>query len=107
MNLIHENKNEIIALCDKYCVDELYAFGSVLKDSFTKESDVDLLVRFGDVNLFDYFDNYMDFKESLEKLFNRTVDLVEIQTLKNPILKRSINNEKTLIYGRADSKVAV
>jgi uncharacterized protein len=107
MNLIQINKNEIIALCDKYSVDELYAFGSVLNDTFTKESNIDLLVRFGDVNLFDYFDNYMDFKESLENLFNRNVDLVEIQTLKNPILKGSINNEKTLIYGRADSKVSV
>ena len=107
MNLIQNNKNEIIALCEKYSVDELYAFGSVLKDTFTKESDIDLLVRFGDVNLFDFFDNYMDFKESLENLFNRTVDLLEIQTLKNPILKRSINDEKTLIYGRTDSKVVV
>jgi hypothetical protein len=107
MNLIQKHKNEIIALCDKYCVDELYAFGSVLNDTFTKESDIDLLVRFGDINLFDYFDNYTDFKESLENLFNRNVDLIEMQTLKNPVLKRSINNAKTLIYGRTDSEVAV
>ena len=107
MNLIRKYKNEIITLCDRYGVDELYAFGSVLKESFAKESDIDLLVRFGDVNLFDYFDNYMDFKESLEKLFNRNVDLVEIQTLKNPILKRSIDYNKIKLYGRKDSKVVV
>jgi predicted nucleotidyltransferase len=107
MRLIQEHINEIIALCDKHNISELYVFGSVLTDSFTKDSDIDFLVRFGEVDLFEYFDNYMEFKESLESLFDRTVDLVEMQTLKNPILKRSIDNKKTLLYGRADSKVAV
>lgn len=107
MNVIQKYKNEIISLCDRHHVNELYAFGSALKTSFGKESDIDLLVSFGDVTLIDYFDNYMDFKESLEKMFNRHVDIIEKQTLKNPILQRSINNEKTLIYGRADSEVAV
>jgi predicted nucleotidyltransferase len=41
----------------------------------------------------------MDFKESLEKLFGRDVDLVEEQTLRNPILINSINKSKKLIYG--------
>ena len=47
----------------------------------------------------EYFDNYMDLKEGLEDLFSRNVDLVEIQTLKNPILKRSINRDKMQLYG--------
>jgi len=107
MSLILEHKDEIIRLCDKHNVYELYVFGSVLTINFSKDSDIDFLVRFGDVNLLDYFDNYMDFKESLENLLNRTADLVEMQTLKNPILKRSIDNNKTKIYGRTDSKVTV
>jgi len=107
MTLILEHKEEIIRLCDKHNVYELYVFGSILTDTFTKDSDIDFLVRFGDINPLDYFDNYMDFKESLENLFNRTVDLLEIQTLKNPILKRSIDKNKTKLYGRTDSKVTV
>jgi len=107
MKLIREHKDEIITLCVKHNVQELYAFGSIMTDLFSKDSDIDLLVKFGDVNLFDYFDNYMDFKESLENLFNRNVDLVEIQTLKNPILKRSIDYNKIKLYGRKDSKVVV
>jgi len=55
----------------------------------------------------EYFDNYMDLKENLENLFSRKVDLVEIQTLKNPILKRSINRDKVIIYGRENTKMAV
>ncbi|MDP1622884.1 MAG: nucleotidyltransferase domain-containing protein [Bacteroidales bacterium] len=107
MELIRQHTDEIVRLCDKHYVSELYVFGSVLTSTFNSDSDIDLLVRFGNVNLMDYFDNYMDFKESLEKLFNRTVDLVETQTLKNPILKRAIENQKKLIYGRKGFKVVV
>ena len=107
MELIQEHIDEIIALCEKHYVHDLYVFGSVLTDSFSSDSDIDFLVRFGDIDLLEYFDNYMELKESLEKLLSRVVDLVEIQTVKNPILKRSIDHNKVLIYGRADSKVAV
>jgi len=41
----------------------------------------------------------MELKENLESLFGRKVDLLEEQTLKNPILIRSINESKELIYG--------
>lgn len=107
MNLINKNIDALRKLCVKHKVDELYVFGSIVTDLFKDQSDIDFLVKFGKVDLYDYFDNYMDFKESLEKLFNREIDLVEIQTLKNPILKRSINKNKSKIYGRADSKMAV
>jgi len=73
---------------------ELYAFDSTGSGNFRPDSDIDLLVKFGNVDLFNYFDNYMDLKESLEELLNREVDLVEEQTLKNPILIRSINRNK-------------
>ena len=107
MNLIRKHKTKLAALCKKYKVKELYVFGSVLTELFNENSDIDFLVKFGDVELFNYFDNYMDFKESLEALFERKVDLVEIQTLKNPILKRSIDRNKTILYGRTDSKMVV
>jgi len=107
MKIIQEHINELKGLCDKYHIAELYVFGSILTDNFTPESDIDFLVKFSDVEPLEYFDNYMDFKEKLEQLFSRMVDLVEIQTLKNPILKRSIDRNKMILYGREDSKVAV
>jgi predicted nucleotidyltransferase len=64
----------------------MYLFGSVLNSNFNKESDIDLLVKFKFIELSKYFDNYMDSKENLEKLFEREVVLVEEQTLRNPIL---------------------
>lgn len=82
-----------------YNVEKMYLFGSALNSNFNKESDVDLLVKFKVIELSKYFDNYMDFKEKLENLFGREVDLVEEQTLRNPILINSINKSKELIYG--------
>lgn len=41
----------------------------------------------------------MNLKENLKELFGREVDLLEEQTLKNPILIKSINKSKELIYG--------
>lgn len=79
----------------------------MLSDRFSQDSDIDFLVLFSGVEPLEYFDNYMDFKEELEGLFSRNVDLVEIQTIKNPILKRSIDRNKKILYGRKDSKMAV
>ena len=107
MKLIQKYLQEIKALCDKHFVSELYVFGSILTSNFNSESDIDFLVRFSGVDAEDYFDNYMELKESLEQLFSRPVDLLEIQTLKNPVLIQSIERTKVALYERKDSKMAV
>lgn len=66
-------------------------------------SDVDLLVQFGNMDIDHYFDNYMDFKDELEDLFNRPVDLVENQAIKNPVFRKVVDREKQLVYEREDS----
>ena len=99
MGIVDRNIEDLKKLCTMYNVEKMYLFGSVLNSNFNKESDIDLLVKFKSIELSKYFDNYMDFKENLEKLFGREVDLVEEQTLRNPILIKSINKSKELIYG--------
>ena len=106
MELITKNIENITTLCEKHFVVNLFVFGSILTNKFNKESDVDFLVEIAGVDPFEYFDNYMDLKEELEQLLNRNIDLVEIQTLKNPILKTAIDQSKKLIYGQSHSKVA-
>ena len=107
MELINKHIKELNALCEKHKVKKLYAFGSIISGTVNADSDLDFLVEFNEIDLFNYFDNYMDLKESLEELFNIRVDILEIQTLKNPILIRSIDRNKKLIYGRADTKMVV
>jgi len=86
-------------LCRIYNVDKMYFFGSVLTSNFNDESDIDILVKFKPIELNNYFDNYLNLKENLKSLFGRNVDLLEEQTLRNPILIQSINKSKELIYG--------
>ena len=99
MGIIDRNIEDLKRLCTMYNVEKMYLFGSVLNSNFNNESDIDFLVKFKSIELSKYFDNYMDFKENLEKLFGRKVDIVEEQTLRNPILINSINKSKELIYG--------
>jgi hypothetical protein len=99
MVLIDKNRDSLNKLCILYNVEKMYLFGSALNSNFNDKSDVDLLVKFKPIELTHYFDNYMNFKEKLELLFGREVDLLEEQALRNPILIKSINKSKELIYG--------
>ena len=99
MVIIDRNMDELKRLCTLHNVEKMYLFGSILSVNFNQDSDLDFLVKFKSIEISSYFDNYMDFKENLEKLFGREVDLVEEQTLRNPILIKSINKSKELIYG--------
>lgn len=103
MDIVEQHKDELFKLCDNHKVKELYLFGSVLTDKFNEASDIDMLVQFYHIDLLNYFDNYMDFKEQVELLYNRPVDLVENQAIRNPIFRNIIDRDKKLIYGRTDS----
>jgi predicted nucleotidyltransferase len=100
MNLVELNKEKIKDLCDKHQVKEMYLFGSILTDQFNESSDIDILIQFLNVELSEYFDNYMDLKEKLELLFQRPIDLVENQAIRNPIFRKIIEREKQLVYER-------
>lgn len=100
MKLLEENKDKLMELCDSHNVKKLYLFGSIITDRFIDSSDVDFLVQFNDIVLEKYLDNYLDFKEQLELLFNRQVDLIENQAIRNPIFRRVVDREKQLVYER-------
>lgn len=99
MKIIDQNIDRIRTLCNDYKVSRLFVFGSILSDRFNTSSDIDFLVDFNEVDLYDYADNYFDFKKSLEKLLEREVDLLEEKAVKNPYLKQNIDSSKRLICG--------
>lgn len=103
MNLIERNMEQIIALCEKHKVLQLYVFGSVLTNRFNIDSDIDFIVVFdrSRLPLLDYGENYFDFKFALESLLGRNVDLVEYNAVKNPYFKEELDETKRLIYGQA------
>lgn len=103
MELIRRNMAQIIALCEKYKVKDLYAFGSILTDKFNDKSDVDLVVIFDRESLspLEYADNYFGLRFALEDLFHREVDLVEYEAIRNPYFKEEVDETKRAIYGQA------
>ena len=100
MNVIESNIENIRNLCKMYKVKRLFVFGSVLSDRFKKDSDIDLVVDFQGVELYDYADNYFDFKQSLQTLLKREIDLLEDKAINNPYLRQSIDSSKLQLYGQ-------
>ena len=100
MNLIENNLDSLINLCKRHKVKELYLFGSILTTKFNHDSDIDMLVQFDNVDILEYADNYFDFKEKLELLLGREVDLLENQAIRNPIFRKILDRDKKLVYDR-------
>lgn len=100
MNRLEIYSPDITRLCKTHKVKSLYAFGSVLTDKFNAESDIDLIVDFTNIAVEDYADNYFDFKFSLQDILQRPIDLLEEKAIKNPYFKKSVNQQKQLVYGQ-------
>ena len=98
--LLNENMDKIKALCMTHNVKNLFAFGSICTDKFNDQSDIDLLISFTQMDYGDYADTYFELADQFEKLFKRHVDLITEKSLKNPYFINSVNQTKTLIYGR-------
>ena len=98
-SIIQNNLHQIIGLSKAHKVERLHLFGSACTDKFNAESDIDLLVKFGDVPLEEYADNYFDLKEALEELLDREVELVSEETLSNPYFIKSVEKNRIHLYG--------
>jgi len=98
--IVQENMNKIKAVCKSHRVQSLYLFGSAATDDkFSDKSDIDLLVNYTESYFEGCADNYFGMIDELKSVFNRNIDLVIEDSLKNPYLIDSINQSKVLIYG--------
>jgi predicted nucleotidyltransferase len=88
---------QIAAFCQKWKITELAVFGSVLRDDFRPESDVDVLVSFTDDAHWSLYD-WVDMQEELKGMFGRDVNLVEKKSLHNPFRRHAILTTKQVIY---------
>ncbi|MEB3283310.1 MAG: HepT-like ribonuclease domain-containing protein [Lyngbya sp.] len=88
---------EIADFCKRWNIVELALFGSVLRDDFCLESDVDVLVVY-QPNTEQTLDDITRAKTELETLFNREVDLTQKRGLINPFSRREILQQHRVIY---------
>ena len=87
----------IIALAKKYRINELSFFGSILREDFQQDSDIDILVQFDDEADYSLFDIF-EIKEEFEKALGREIDLVEKKGLRNPYRRDNILRNARVIY---------
>lgn len=86
--------------CSRWKVTEFALFGSVLRDDFSPDSDIDVLVLFAPdagATLFDL----VDMEDELSAMFGRKVDLVSrrgIEQSRNHIRRRAILDSAEVIY---------
>ena len=99
MKKIQIHQNAIAQVCKIYNVEKLYVFGSILTEKFNDNSDIDFIVKFHQLDLSKYADNYFDLKFSLEEILKREIDLLEEKSIKNPHFLEVVNHQKQLIYG--------
>jgi len=95
-------QNALNKICQDYKVKSLFAFGSLVRNEMKPDSDIDLLVDIAEQDPFLYTDCYFELKKQFEILFGRTIDLLELKSVKNPYLKKEIDNTKVLLYGKGN-----
>jgi predicted nucleotidyltransferase len=99
ISALAHDRDRLLTLCRKYGVRRLDVFGSAATADFDEQSsDIDFLVDFVDMPFADRADAYLGLLTGLEALFGRRIDLVEIDAIRNPYIRRDIEQSRTLLY---------
>lgn len=97
--LLENAREDIQALCRRYGVRRLAAFGSAAAGDFSDASDLDFLVEFEpELSPAEMADAFFSLKAALEARFERPVDLVTPHALSNPWFRQSVEQSEALLY---------
>jgi uncharacterized protein len=94
--------DEIGEFCRRWKLVELSVFGSILRDDFRPDSDVDVLVRFEPAARPSLL-TLGQMKKELSELFGRDVDLLEeggVREMTNPYFRQEILRTSEVVYAR-------
>ena len=92
---------QIAAFCRKWNVTEFALFGSVLRDDFRPDSDVDVLVTFASPELAPSLFDHVDMEDELEGILGRPVDLVSrkaVERSENRFRRKAILESAQVVY---------
>ena len=96
---VDEQQDKIAAACREYGIERLFIFGSAIRDDFRPgDSDIDLLVESGPIEVTKKFHAYLDAREAFRRIFQADVDLVMRGAVKNKVIANEIDRTKKLIY---------
>lgn len=94
---ININREAITVFCKKWKIVEFALFGSVLRDDFVPDSDIDVLVSFDSSAHWSLLD-FVEMREELKEFFGKEVDLVEKDGLRNPFRRHEIITTRQIVY---------
>lgn len=97
------DESKIAEFCERWGIAELAAFGSVLRDDFHENSDVDLLVTWRPGAHRTIFD-VVHMKDELEQLLGRRIDLLQrqlVETDYNEFRRSAILDGARTLYAAA------
>jgi hypothetical protein len=89
--------DQIAAFCAQWKIREFSLFGSVLREDFRPDSDIDVLVSFEAGAPWSLWD-LVEMQEQLGTLLGRSVDLIEKEGLRNPYRRHEILSTRRVIY---------
>ncbi len=89
--------DQIAAFCRKWSIAEFSLFGSILRDDFRDDSDVDVLVAFKSGTSHDYH-AWDAMEDEVRAMFGREVDLVEKGRIENPYRRHHILTHRRVLY---------
>jgi predicted nucleotidyltransferase len=105
---ISKNRNNFVILCKDHKVKYLYAFGSSVTENFDpNRSDIDLLVEIDSEDPIDRGEKLLSLWDLFENFFNRKIDLLTENSIRNPFLRKRIDSTKVLIYDGPGQKILV
>ncbi|MCU0917152.1 MAG: nucleotidyltransferase family protein [Planctomycetes bacterium] len=99
MNLhgIEIPQDRLAEFCRKWKVTEFALFGSILREDFGPDSDIDVLVTFQPQAVWSLWD-LLDMRDELRDLFGREIDLIEKEALRNPFRRHEILKSYQVVY---------
>ncbi len=98
MKITEEHRRVIAQICTELRVKRLDIVGSAARDDFRPEtSDIDVLVEFEGFEKL--FDRYFELKMRLEQQLGRQVDVIQDRAVRNPYVRKSLDQDRVRIYG--------
>ncbi len=100
VNIISSNIDTIRQFFKNHKIEKAYVFGSAANENFDENSDIDFLIKFkAGLDPLEKGELWWNLHDTLRDFFNREIDIVTENSLKNPYFIKELDKTKKLIYG--------
>ena len=107
IDLIGQRLGAVAEACRRFRVGRLEVFGSAIRGDFDRQtSDLDFIATFLPPLHPGVANRFFGLEAALEGIFARRVDLITDAMLRNPVLRREVGRDRTLLYDNGGQEKA-